>query len=54
MRGFIAGGLALALLQAFVSSSTASDNVGTLFTIANSIASRVIDPTVALIPDLRK
>lgn len=54
VRGIVAGSLGLALLQAFTASPTAAGNVGTLFKLTNSVASRLINPTVPLVPDLRK
>lgn len=53
LRGILAGTLGLSLLEAVVSTEAAAKNTGTLFTLAASVANRLIDPTVPLVPDLR-
>jgi hypothetical protein len=52
-RGVLAGTLGLSLLQAFLSSPTASSNAGTLFGVVDGVVKRLMDPAVPLVPDLR-
>lgn len=54
MRGFIAGILGLTLLEVLVSSKTATQNLGGFFGGAATVFDHLVNPTVPLIPDLRK
>lgn len=51
MRGVVMGVFALSALEAFVSNPKAPDRAGTLFDLAAGAVRRLVDPTVALIPD---
>lgn len=51
-RGMVAGFLGLTLLEAAVSSQQAAGRVGGLISLASKFVSRVVDPTVPLVPDL--
>lgn len=53
LRGMVAGVLTLSLLEAAISTEKASTNASGLFTLVAGGLARVIDPTVALIPDRR-
>lgn len=54
IRGLFAGAIALSLLEALVSTPAAAGNAGVLFTAAAATVRRLIDPSVPLVPDLRK
>jgi len=56
-RGIIAGVLALSLAQATLANAESTSGPGaaaTAFTLAAGVLRRLVDPTVALIPDRRK
>jgi hypothetical protein len=52
-RGAFSGALALIALEAVVRSNTSAGRVGQLLEDVAGIVRRVLDPTVAAIPDLR-
>lgn len=52
LRGVLAGALVLIALQTLVQSSAAGRVAG-LLGVPGQIARRIVDPTVAAIPDLR-
>lgn len=54
VRGVIVGALGLTALEAVVSSQTGTENVSTLIGLVSSAFRRLVDPSVPLIPDLRK
>lgn len=51
-RGFLSGSLLLIALQASLSSDEATGRVGRMFSGIGDLARRLIDPSVAAIPDL--
>lgn len=53
-RLMLSGALALALLEATVSSQQAAARAGGLLTGIAGVIERILSPTVAAIPDLRK
>jgi hypothetical protein len=54
LRTVLAGMLGLGLLEAAVSSTASAGRAGGLLTAVATCINRVLDPTVAAIPDLRK
>lgn len=54
VRGFVGGVLGLTLLDAAIGTSTAASNVSGITGLISKGLARIIDPTVALVPDLRK
>lgn len=52
LRGLVAGGIALSLFEALVSSQQATDNAGTLVKLGTGFFTRLVDPHVPLIPQL--
>lgn len=53
LRGITAGVLGLSLLEVLVATPAASKNAGSLVTLVTKAMNRLVDPSVALIPDLR-
>lgn len=53
-RALLAGTLALALLEATVSSQAAAQRAGGILTSLAGVVEHVLSPTVAAIPDLRE
>jgi hypothetical protein len=54
LRGAVVGMLTLTALEATVSSKDSAGNVSTLIGLAAAAVNRIVDPSVPLIPDLRK
>lgn len=54
LRGALMGALGLTALEAAVSSNRGAKNTGRLFEMAAGFVNRLVDPSVALIPDRRK
>lgn len=53
VRGMVAGVLGLSLLDAAIGTSQAANNASGVIGLVSKGLARIIDPTVALIPDRR-
>lgn len=53
LRGLAAGVLGLSALEVFVTSSSAQTSTSALIKIATGTISRLVDPSLPLIPDRR-